>query len=123
MNDLHMTPRQQEVLTEVCLGKSNKEIARALGMAEITVKQHLTEVFKALGVRTRYQAIAKCQQKPADTEAVDLTDEEILEEFVNTTFETLDDTWVARVLCMGRNIIRRRQSKRRVALAELGYTK
>jgi DNA-binding CsgD family transcriptional regulator len=117
-----MTPRQQEVLTEVCLGKSNKEIARALGMAEITVKQHLTEVFKALGVRTRSQAIAKCQQKPTDIEAVDLTDEEILEEFVNTTFETLDNTWVARVLKMGRNVLRREEAKGRAMQTAVGET-
>jgi DNA-binding CsgD family transcriptional regulator len=123
MSDLQMTPRQHEVLHEVCLGKSNKEIARALGMAEVTVKLHLTEVFKVLGVRTRYQAIAKYQPERSDTPPVDLTDQEILEEFVNTTFETLNDTWVARVLKMGRNVSLRRKAKGRAMQAAQGETK
>ena len=35
----------------------NKQIAQALGVAEATVKAHLTSIFKKLGVRNRTQAI------------------------------------------------------------------
>ena len=56
-----MTPRQAQVLEEVRQGKSNKEIARALNISEATVKLHLTSVFIHLGVRTRWQAIARTQ--------------------------------------------------------------
>lgn len=59
MDESHFTPRQREVLEQLCTGKSNKQIARALGMAEATVKLHLTEIFKTLGVTTRYQAVMK----------------------------------------------------------------
>lgn len=37
-------------------GKSNKEIARDLDLAEITVKLHVTAILRALGVENRTQA-------------------------------------------------------------------
>jgi DNA-binding NarL/FixJ family response regulator len=52
-----LTDRQRQILALVTEGRSNKEIARALGLAEGTVKIHLTRVFRALGVRSRAQAI------------------------------------------------------------------
>lgn len=51
-----LTPREEEVLQMVVSGQSNKEIARTLGIAERTVKAHLTQVFVRLGVRDRTQA-------------------------------------------------------------------
>jgi DNA-binding NarL/FixJ family response regulator len=38
-------------------GKSNKQICRDLGLAEATVKIHVTAILKALGVTSRAQAI------------------------------------------------------------------
>jgi DNA-binding NarL/FixJ family response regulator len=38
-------------------GKSNKEIAAALGIAEITVKCHLSVIFLRLNVTDRTQAV------------------------------------------------------------------
>jgi len=52
-----LTPRQREVLQELCNSKSNKEIARELGMEEKTVKGHVSAIFKALGVVHRLQAV------------------------------------------------------------------
>jgi DNA-binding CsgD family transcriptional regulator len=77
MDDLLLTPRQREVLAEVCLGKSNKQIARTLGLAEITVKLHLIQVFKALGVRTRGEAMAVCLSKPSAVEALTAENERL----------------------------------------------
>ena len=51
--------RQKEVLTELLKGQASKEIARSLDIAEGTVKIHLAAIYRALGVRTRAEAIAK----------------------------------------------------------------
>jgi DNA-binding NarL/FixJ family response regulator len=51
-----LTPREREVLALVADGMANKQIARRLGIAEKTVKAHLTRVFAALGVSDRTQA-------------------------------------------------------------------
>lgn len=54
-----LTIRQREVLGELLKGRASKEIARALNIAEGTVKIHLAAIYRALGVRTRAEAIAK----------------------------------------------------------------
>jgi DNA-binding NarL/FixJ family response regulator len=52
-----MTPRQREVLALMCEGHSNKAIARILGMAEGTVKIHVTAILQAMNVSNRTQAV------------------------------------------------------------------
>lgn len=52
-----LTKGQREVLSLVVEGQTNKEIARALGLAEITVKVRLTAVYRKLGVKNRVQAV------------------------------------------------------------------
>jgi DNA-binding NarL/FixJ family response regulator len=54
---LGLTGRQREVLALLAQGQSNKQICRALGLAEATVKVHVTAVLKALKVTSRAQAI------------------------------------------------------------------
>jgi DNA-binding NarL/FixJ family response regulator len=51
-----LTDREREVLLLVRDGLANKQIARRLGIAERTVKAHLTSVFQRLGVTDRTQA-------------------------------------------------------------------
>lgn len=51
-----LTPREREVLAEVGRGRSNREIARALGLAEKTVKTHVSAILAKLGVQDRTQA-------------------------------------------------------------------
>lgn len=51
-----LTLRQHQVLERLPLGHSNKEIARELGMSEATVKVHVRQVMKRLGVANRTQA-------------------------------------------------------------------
>jgi DNA-binding NarL/FixJ family response regulator len=53
----HFTARQIEVLTGVCEGKTNKQVATELGLSEKTVKAHVTAIFKILGVENRTQAV------------------------------------------------------------------
>lgn len=54
--------RQIEVLQMMLRGNANKQIAQELGIAERTVKAHLTRVFDALGVNTRVQAAMAAQR-------------------------------------------------------------
>ena len=54
---LALTGRQIEVLTLVMEGKSNKAISRQLDVAEHTVKNHVTAIFRALNVTNRTEAV------------------------------------------------------------------
>jgi DNA-binding NarL/FixJ family response regulator len=51
-----LSVREKDVLRLVAQGRLNKEIARELGIAEKTVKTHLTHIFERLGVQDRTQA-------------------------------------------------------------------
>jgi DNA-binding NarL/FixJ family response regulator len=51
-----LTPRERQVLAEIGRGRSNREIARALGLAEKTVKAHVSAILAKLGVQDRTQA-------------------------------------------------------------------
>ena len=53
---LKLTKRQREVLSLLTRGKSNKEIARTLDIAEATTKIHMAALLRALGVRNRTEA-------------------------------------------------------------------
>lgn len=57
-----LTPRQRDVLAVLSQGKSNKEIARVLDIAEGTVKLHVTAILKALGVNSRTRAVVVASQ-------------------------------------------------------------
>ncbi|GAP99284.1 response regulator transcription factor [Leptolyngbya sp. NIES-2104] len=56
---LHLTDREQEVLTWLVQGASNEEIATRLYISVATVKAHLTAIFHKLGVTSRTQAIIR----------------------------------------------------------------
>lgn len=55
--DLGLTERQLEVLALIVQGKPNKLICRELGLAEGTVKIHVSAILKALKVTSRTQAV------------------------------------------------------------------
>lgn len=61
MAEESLTDRQVEVLSQLIHGRSNKEIARALGLAEPTVKGHLVTIFRVLRVRNRAEAVSAGQ--------------------------------------------------------------
>ncbi|MGE0596378.1 MAG: response regulator [Hyphomonadaceae bacterium] len=58
-----LTGRQRDVLQELLKGQASKEIARSLSIAEGTVKIHLAAIYRAIGVRTRAEAIAKLKSR------------------------------------------------------------
>jgi DNA-binding NarL/FixJ family response regulator len=55
--ELGLTERQLDVLALIMQGKSNKLICRALGLAEPTVKNHVSAILKALQVSNRTEAV------------------------------------------------------------------
>jgi DNA-binding NarL/FixJ family response regulator len=58
-----LSAREQEVLRLVTAGLANKQIARRLGIAERTVKAHLTNIFGRIGVTDRTQAALWAQEQ------------------------------------------------------------
>lgn len=60
-----LSSRQREVLRLAMQGLPNKSIARRLGIAEGTVKVHLSMVYRALGVNNRVGAICRVMQARA----------------------------------------------------------
>jgi two-component system NarL family response regulator len=58
-----LTPRELAVLRLIVEGKSNKEIGMALGIAEGTVKVHVTNVLGKLGVSDRTQAATSALER------------------------------------------------------------
>lgn len=54
--DLPLTGREREILRLVAEGHSNREIARSLWVAEQTVKFHLTNIYRKLGLTNRTEA-------------------------------------------------------------------
>lgn len=57
LGELGLTPRQGQVLALMMRGCNNKEICRELGLAERTVKLHVTAVLNVLRVASRTQAV------------------------------------------------------------------
>jgi DNA-binding NarL/FixJ family response regulator len=54
-----LTDRELEVLRLLAGGYSNREIAKAFGLAEGTVKNHMSSILSKLGVRDRIRAVLK----------------------------------------------------------------
>lgn len=55
--EIGLSERQLEVLAQLMQGKNNKVICRVLGLAEPTVKNHITAILKALKVTNRTEAV------------------------------------------------------------------
>jgi DNA-binding NarL/FixJ family response regulator len=52
----HLTPREQQILSILAQGRSNKEIGNKLELSEKTIKHHLTNILQKLRVRNRVEA-------------------------------------------------------------------
>jgi DNA-binding NarL/FixJ family response regulator len=55
--DSGLTDRELSILEAVGTGRSNKQIARDLWLAEPTIKYHLTNIYRKLGVTSRTEAV------------------------------------------------------------------
>ena len=58
-----LTPRESEVLACIARGFSNREIAEGLGIAEKTVRIHVSAVLSKMGARDRTQATIYALQR------------------------------------------------------------
>jgi len=71
-----LTKREQEILRLVSEGKSNGEVARKLWVTEQTVKFHLSNIYRKLGVTNRTEAGRQAQ-------LIGLLDDDATRESVN----------------------------------------
>jgi len=63
MPDSDLSAREQEVLSFLASGKSNKEIASQLGITEATVKCHVSAILLRLNVNDRTEAVVTALQR------------------------------------------------------------
>ncbi|PWC61301.1 regulator [Azospirillum sp. TSH7] len=57
-----LTDREQQVLSMLATGATNKEIGRHLSLQEVTVKLHTRRILRKLGARNRTDAVRRAQQ-------------------------------------------------------------
>jgi len=74
LESLGLTAREAEVLLWVAQGKSNGDIAIILGMAEKTVKKHMTNIFDKLGLEGRNAATFRALEVLSSQDYAALTD-------------------------------------------------
>lgn len=55
---VELTPREEEVLTWITMGKNNKQIAERLFVSQDTVKSHINSIYKKANLRNRREAVA-----------------------------------------------------------------
>jgi two-component system nitrate/nitrite response regulator NarL len=60
-----LSPRESQILRHIARGASNKEIARALDIAETTVKIHVQHILRKLGLSSRVQAAVYAAERAA----------------------------------------------------------
>jgi two-component system nitrate/nitrite response regulator NarL len=64
-----LSPREREILGHIARGASNKEIGRALAIAETTVKIHVQHILRKLGLSSRVQAAVFAAGRGVDAAA------------------------------------------------------
>lgn len=73
MKDEFLSPRERQVVDLLLQGKSNKQIAFALGVSERTIEFHLKNVYIKLNVTSRVELILKLRQTTVSN-SVDLVE-------------------------------------------------
>ncbi|HAJ89437.1 MAG TPA: DNA-binding response regulator [Rhodospirillaceae bacterium] len=56
---IRLTPRENDVMVCLCRGQSNKDIARNLGLQDVTIKLHVRSICRKLDVSNRTQAVLR----------------------------------------------------------------
>jgi len=59
-----LTPREEEILDLIALGKGNRDIAITLNIEEKTVKNHINNIYSKLQIKSRYEAISYMFRRP-----------------------------------------------------------
>jgi two-component system, NarL family, nitrate/nitrite response regulator NarL len=52
-----LTPRELQIIASVVAGYTNRDIAKKFRISEQTVKHHLTNIFKKVGVSSRLELV------------------------------------------------------------------
>lgn len=68
LNKFNLTPRQIDVLNMIMRGLPNKRIAVQLSISEPTVKEHISNILKKIGVNSRVEAITLLHGKQEPSE-------------------------------------------------------
>jgi PAS domain S-box-containing protein len=58
-----LTPRQQQVLELLVSGQSTRQIAASLHLTRATIRNHIRDLLRALGVHSRVEAIAEARRR------------------------------------------------------------
>ena len=66
---MSLTPRQQEVLAQVVTGRLNKQIAGQLGLSEMTVKVHRSQVMRKMRAKSLVDLVRMADQLRVSTKA------------------------------------------------------
>lgn len=61
-DDVHLTPRELDVLSQIALGCTNAEAGERLSLKTETVKSYLRSAAAKLGTRTRHEAVSKARR-------------------------------------------------------------
>lgn len=60
---IDLTPREDQILAQVSVGATNKEIANTLKISEKTVKYYMTNIMQKLQVRNRVEAVVAARSR------------------------------------------------------------
>ena len=60
--DIDLSSREREVLTLLCRARSNQQIAQEIGIAEATVKTHVSALMRKMGVHSRLEIVIEAQR-------------------------------------------------------------
>ena len=63
LNEIKITPRDQQVLHLLVQGCSNKEIASHLNLSEQTVKNHVHNILRKVGATDRVDVVKLCEME------------------------------------------------------------
>ena len=60
--DLHLTPRENEILQALAKGYSNSEIAELFGVSRQTIPVHIRNIYRKLEVKSRTEAVFEARR-------------------------------------------------------------
>lgn len=66
--EIKLTQREKEIASYILKGLTNKEISKSLFVSESTIKKQITQLFKKLEVKSRYELISKLNMINLDLE-------------------------------------------------------
>lgn len=65
LTSAEISHREREIISLLLRGYRNREIGEGLNIAEITVKKHLTHIYRKIGVKNRFDLIRKLSSHPS----------------------------------------------------------